>query len=242
MMIPHQKNNARVDDTDMQDAKRGDPLRQCAVTRERKAQAEMVRFALSPNNDVTPDIAGKLPGRGVWISAERVHLDAAVKRGVFDRAFKTKVNVPDGLSDMVERLLLKRCLGLLGMARKAGNVVLGYDQVRASLRAERPGWLIEASDGAEDGRNKVYFLGKALYDDVKVAGALTSTELGMAFGRERVIHGLVRKVAISKAWGVAYRRLAGFRERPENSWFSDERPVAENSQSRIERSGPEYDM
>jgi hypothetical protein len=82
--------------------------------------------------------------------------------------------------------------------------------------------MLEASDGAEDGRSKLYFLAKGLYSGVEVAGALTSAELGMAFGRERVIHGLVRKGPFAKALKAAYARLTGFRERPELDWFTDQ--------------------
>ena len=106
------------------------------------------------------------------------------------------------------------------MAKKSGVAVLGFDQVRAYIRKQEPGWLLEASDGAEDGRNKVHFLAKAIYEDVKVAGALSSAELGVAFGREHVIHALLEQGSLSDAFSIAYRRLIGFRDAPETGWFS----------------------
>ena len=112
--------------------------------------------------------------------------------------------------------------GELSSVKDAVNIVLGFDQVRDALQKKRPGLLLEAADGAEDGRSKVYFLAKALYSNVKMAGALSSEELGVAFGRERVIHGLVRKGPIAKATELAYQRLAGFRARPELDWFPDQ--------------------
>lgn len=197
------------------------PERQCAVTRERLPKEDMLRFVLSPDNVVTPDIAARLPGRGVWVTSERRHVDTAAAKGAFARGFKSAVTVPEGLSDFSERLLLKRCVELLGLARKAGQAIQGHDQVRDSLRGAAPAFLLEASDGAEDGRKKVYFLAKAIYSDVKVAGALSAQELGMAFGRDRVIHGLVRRGAIAKNWEIAYRRLTGFRLAPELDWFPE---------------------
>jgi len=182
----------------------------------------MVRFVLSSDMVVTPDINAKLPGRGVWVKADRDTVALAATKGAFARGFKEKVKVPDGLVDQVEDLLLKRCQNILGMAKKAGGIILGYDQVKDALRKKTHGILLEASDGAEDGRNKVYFLAKALYSSVNVAGALSSVELGMAFGRERVIHGLIRRGAIAKTWTLAYRRLTGFREAPELNWFKDQ--------------------
>lgn len=225
MTKPHPESDPRLieniagDEPGEEDA--SSPERQCAVTRERLPKAAMLRYVLSPDGVVTPDIAERLPGRGVWVKAERAVLDLAVKKGAFARGFKTQVKCPDDMADFVERLLLKRCVELLGLARKAGQAICGYDQVRDALREARPAFLLEASDGAEDGRSKVYFLAKAIYSDVKVAGALSAPELGMAFGRDHVIHGLVRRGAIAENWETAYRRLIGFREAPELTWFQE---------------------
>jgi predicted RNA-binding protein YlxR (DUF448 family) len=197
------------------------PERTCVVTRQRQPQEAMVRFVLSPDGVVTPDVACRLPGRGVWVTARRADVETAAKKGAFARGFKAPAKVPDGLADFVETLLVKRCVDLLGLARKAGQAVCGHDQVRDALKGGAPAFLLEAADGAEDGRRKVYFLAKALYSGVKVAGALNAQELGMAFGRDRVIHGLVRPGAIAENWEIAYRRLTGFRAAPELDWFPE---------------------
>ena len=173
-----------------------------------------------PDNRVVPDIAEKLPGRGVWVTATREAVETAASRGVFPRRFKANAEVPEGLADRVEALLADRCIAILGLARRSGKVVIGFDQVRAALRKAPPGWLIEAADGAEDGRNKVYSLAKALYKDVRLAGALSSGELGMAFGRARVIHALLQTGPLADSWSMAYGRLGGFRLSPEDHWFS----------------------
>lgn len=213
----HPKQN---DEAPLTDSPKDGPHRQCAVTRERMAQAAMIRFARAPDGHVTPDIAARLPGRGVWISARREALAMAVTKGTFSRGFKAQSLADETLPDLVETLLVKRLQGILGMAKRAGAVVLGFDQVRASIRKRRPGILLEASDGAEDGRNKVYFLAKALYEHVSVSGGLTSSELGMAFGRAHVIHGQLDAGAFSKRWATDYARLCGFRQPHEHNWFS----------------------
>jgi len=216
---PHLITDIAGDSAGEEDA--SSPTRQCAVTRERLPKEAMLRFVLSPDGVVTPDLAERLPGRGVWVQAERAAVETAARKGAFARGFKQQVRVPDDLAGLVERLLAKRCLELLGLARKAGYAICGFDQVRDALRNGAPAMLLEASDGAEDGRMKVYFLAKALYSGVKVAGAFSAAELGMAFGRDRVIHGLVRKGAIAENWETAYRRLTGFRMAPELAWFPD---------------------
>ena len=195
-------------------------VRQCAVTRERLAPDALIRFVRSPDGLVVPDVFGKLPGRGAWVTANQKDLEDGLEQGVFSRAFKAQSSPMDDIVGEIERQLLQRCTGLLGMAKKSGVAVLGFDQVRAYIRKQPPGWLLEATDGAEDGRNKVHFLAKAIYEDVKVAGALSSAELGIAFGREHVIHALLEQGSLSDAFSVAYRRLIGFRAAPETGWFS----------------------
>ena len=208
-----------------EDKHAGGPVRQCAVTRERLAPDALIRFVRSPDGIVVPDVFGKLPGRGAWVTADRVMIADSVENHVFSRAFKAPSQPIDDLIQEVERQLLQRCIGLLGMAKKSGVAVLGFDQVRAYIRKQEPGWLLEASDGAEDGRNKVHFLAKAIYEDVKVAGALSSAELGVAFGREHVIHALLEQGSLSDAFSIAYRRLIGFRDAPETGWFSGRQEI-----------------
>lgn len=201
----------------------GDRVRQCAVTREHHAPDGLIRFVRSPDGRAVPDVAGKLPGRGAWIKAYRGTVEKGLKGDVFSRAFKQKTAAMDDLFGEIERQLAHRCVGLLGMAKKSGVAVLGFDQVRAYIRKNEPACLLEASDGAKDGRNKVHFLAKALYDEVKVVGGLSSAELGIAFGREHVIHALLEKGSLADAFGVAYKRLTGFRTPPEEEWFADRR-------------------
>ena len=198
-------------------------VRQCAVSRERLAREEMVRFVRSPDGIAVPDVNSKLPGRGVWIRADRASVEKAIKTDAFSRAFKAKTVPMDRLCEEIERQLAARCIGLIGMAKKGGLVVVGFDQVRAYIRKDEPGWLLEASDGAKDGRNKVQFLAKALYEVANVAGALSSAELGMALGREHVIHALLERGPLAEAFGVAYKRLTGFRRAPETEWFANRR-------------------
>ncbi|MEL8054709.1 MAG: RNA-binding protein [Pseudomonadota bacterium] len=219
--MPHRKNDRRQRlEAQSETVTGAGPLRQCAVTRELHPQTAMIRFVRSPDGVAVPDVAGKLPGRGVWVKAYRGTLEKGLKADVFSRGFKQKTAPMEALGDEIESQMVQRCIGLLGMAKKGGQVVLGFDQVRTYIRKDEPGWLLEASDGAKDGRNKVHFLAKAIYEDVKVAGALSSAELGMAFGREHVIHALLHPGSLSEAFSVAYRRLTGFRPAPETEWFA----------------------
>jgi len=195
------------------------PLRMCVVSRERVRQTKMVRFALSPDGIIVPDVAGKLPGRGVWALADRKTIDEAVEKGAFSRGFKTKVVADEGLSDLTEELLLRRCQNHISLAKKSSALIIGFDQVRAELPKKTPGWLLEAADGSADGRNKVQSLANALYEKVNIAGALTEKELGAGVGRAGFVHGLLQKGPFAKRWGTEYKRLIGFRSAPEEAWL-----------------------
>lgn len=202
-----------------------EPERRCIVTMERREQAGMIRFVLSPDNQVTPDLAAKLPGRGAWVTATRESVDLAVKKGAFNRAFRKPVKADADLADQVDQLLAKRILDQLGMVKRAGDLILGFEQVREEVREAVPAFLIEASDGSEDQRGKVLALVRGLHtpelDEAgkpagnlelpPVVGCFSASELGMALGRDRVIHACVKYGRIAHAWRGELARLSGFR-------------------------------
>jgi predicted RNA-binding protein YlxR (DUF448 family) len=193
--------------------------RRCIVSHETGSGANLVRFALSPDGVVTPDVAAKLPGRGAWVSANRASIDQAGKKGAFARAFKAQVKVPDDLANTVETLLLRRCLDLLGMARRAGAIAIGATQVGAAIRAKPVFVLIEAADGAEEGREKLMSLHIGLWGRPPAAvGCFSAEELGVALGRERVIHACLLQERLAEAWAAEIGRLAGFRTIVPASW------------------------
>lgn len=204
-----------------------DPQRRCIATMEHRPQAEMIRFVLAPDGALTPDLAARLPGRGAWVTADRASLDLAVKKGAFSRAFRTQVRPPEGLADLVEQLLLRRCLDHLGLGRRGGDVIAGFDQVRDLVRNGSPAVVLEASDGAADGRGKVLALARAAQEaagrDWILAGCFSSEELGMALGRGRVIHACVKQGRFADAWRMELARLSGFRRLTPEDWALKDR-------------------
>jgi len=193
--------------------------RRCIACGESLSETELVRFACGPDGVVTPDVAAKLPGRGAWVRADRQSVERARRQGAFARAFKTQVVVPDGLADQVERLLSRRCLELLGMARRAGAIAIGASQVEAAIRAKTARLLIEAKDGAAEGREKLMSLHIGLWGRAPAAvGCFDAADLGVALGRERVIHACLLQEPFALAWTVEIGRLSGFRAIVPDSW------------------------
>jgi uncharacterized protein len=159
------------------------------------------------------------PGRGVWVRAHRDAVLLAARKGGFARGLKRPVKVPEQLDSLVEQALEQRCLDFLGLARRAGEIVAGFDQVAAALRSAQPAWRIEASDGAADGRGKLDGLAQR-WGGVPVAGCLSAAHMGMALGRDHVVHALLPPGRLADAFGVEVRRLAGFRPMVPDGWRS----------------------
>src|SRR5690606_20551890 len=118
-------------------------------------EARLIRFVAGPDAVVVPDLGRKLPGRGLWVAAEREAVETAARKGLFSRAAKARLAAPDGLADLVETLLARRCLGQLGLARREGVLISGFEKSLAAIKGGRAAWLVEASDAAADGRNKL---------------------------------------------------------------------------------------
>ncbi len=186
---------------------RGDAERKCIVSGEVQPKAGLIRFVVGPDNQVYPDILGKLPGRGMYVTAERKALEAAGK-GQFSRSAKQAVVVPDGLVDEVERQLARHTVDLIALTRKSGRAVCGFEKVKGWLAGgERVRVLVQASDGSERGKTKLWTPEGARY-----FGCLTSTELGLAFGRQSVIHGALATGGLSNRVVEEATKLRGLRE------------------------------
>lgn len=163
---------------------------------------------VGPDNQIVPDVSARLPGRGMWVTASREAVDRAAAKGLFSRAAKRKVAVPDALSDMIERLLARRAVDLVAFARRAGEAVAGFEKVREWLLQGRVAVLVQAADGAADGRAKLARLAAAR----PVVADLSSTELSLAFGRENVIHAALAPGGLADRFVVEIARLRGFRQ------------------------------
>lgn len=183
------------------------PRRRCVVTRESGPGARMLRFVVAPDNRLLPDLEARLPGRGLWLNARKDVLDKALDKRLFARAARAPVEAAPDLAATVERLLARRCLDLLGLARRAGQAVNGYDRVRAALEAGGAAVLLAAVDGAEDGRRKLAGLGR----DLPRIEAFTAEELGAALGRGHAVHAAVGPGRLADRLIAEVRRLAGFR-------------------------------
>jgi predicted RNA-binding protein YlxR (DUF448 family) len=193
----------------------------CAVAREVLPEARLVRFAVAPDGAVIPDLAAKLPGRGIWVEAKRASVATALKKGLFARSAGRQVAAPPDLAERIEAQLALRCLAQIGLAQRAGALAVGFDQVRALLKSRRPAYMIEACDGAADGRLKLRRLARAAWGDPPLAGAFTANALGEALGRGPVAHVAMEEGPAARRFAGEYLRLSGFRPAAPASWAEE---------------------
>ena len=199
-----------------------DRERRDIVSGEVMPEERLVRFVAGPDGAVVPDLARKLPGRGLWVEARREAVQAAVKRGAFSRAAKTKLAAPPNLADQVEQLLRTRLLAGLGLARRAGDLILGFEKVVGAVTAGRAAWLVEAADGSDDGRRKVLQAARrsqaAGFAPPRLLGLFSSEELGLALGLGNVIHLAFLAGRGAERWTLDVERLSGFSPLLPQSW------------------------
>jgi hypothetical protein len=183
------------------------PQRRCIASGEVRDRSRLLRFVVGPDGTVVPDIDERLPGRGLWLTPRRDIVDRAVAKRLFPRAARRSVSVPPDLADRLETLLARRVVDSLGLARRAGLAVAGFDRVSDAVRHGRAALLLCARDGAAGGRRKLAELAR----DLPCAEALTASELGAAFGRDRIVHAAVGGGKLCRRLLLDLEKLAGLR-------------------------------
>jgi predicted RNA-binding protein YlxR (DUF448 family) len=194
-------------------------MRMCAVTREVRPIDELIRFVVSPQGEVIPDLKRKLPGRGLWVSASHRAVAEAVRRNQFSKGFRRDLRVAPTLVADTESLLVRGVIDALAMAAKAGQVISGFSKVEGALQQRQVAALIHASDGAVDGIRKLDAIVRqnaGINDESRkfpVVTALTSEQLDLALGRSNVIHaallaGPASKTFLSRSHVLVRYRMA----------------------------------
>jgi uncharacterized protein len=162
------------------------PQRTCIATGETGAPQRMIRFVVGPEGDVVPDLARRLPGRGLWVKAERAAVERAVAKNLFARAARASVKPAADLAERVERLLLERALADLSRARRAGRAVAGFVKVEQMVGQRRAGLLVVADEADGDGLSKLKAASRE--HGLSIARLGDAAALGGIFGREQAVY------------------------------------------------------
>jgi uncharacterized protein len=207
--------------------------RTCIVTRKSGAPDELIRFVVGPDSVLVPDLKRNLPGRGCWVSADRLHVDRAAARKLFGRALRQDVSVPADLGETVDRLLVKAALGSLGLGRKAGAIAMGAAKVEAAVRSGEALAVLHSREAAPDGVRKIDQARRAtaLLDgpDIKAYKLFSEAEIGLALGGANVIHAAV---LAGDAGRAALKRIVAL-DRYRGGTPDDEAAVAAAAEEKI---------
>ena len=196
-------------------------LRKCVATNEIRPVSELIRFVAGPDDRIYPDLGCKLPGRGVWVTADCKHVEEAVKSRAFSRSLKAKTLVPQDLAPTVERLLEKRVIEAFSTVNKAGKVVSGFDKVNALIERGHAVVLVHASDAAPGGVEKLDRKSPKMSSQVETGRGATETifsdcltidQMSLAIGRSNVVHAGLRDGGATKRFVVNARRLIDYRK------------------------------
>jgi len=201
---PHLEGSPPSAAEDPEDDERG-PLRRCIVTRVSGERARLIRFVLAPDRRIVPDLAAKLPGRGMWLSARADVIETACAKGAFARAARGPVTVPADLPEFLRAGLSRRVVEFLGLARRAGQAVAGFAKAREWLVQGRAAGVIQAADGSVEERARLLSGAR----DIWVAWPLSAAALGAVFGRDHAVHVAVAPGRLAAALHIEVERLAG---------------------------------
>lgn len=188
--------------------KHTETVRRCIVTRETLPMECLIRFCVAPDGTLVPDLAHKLPGRGLWVKADRKTVAEAVEKNLFNKAAKRKVTCPENTDELLTTLFVKRLQNLLGVAKKAGLVTAGFEKVAEAIRKGLVSSVLEATDAAEDGKEKITRLCEAA--GVPVIQILTAQQAAEALGTGTCVHAALKSGGISDLFLAESRRFASY--------------------------------
>lgn len=186
-------------------------MRKCMVTNALCPKSTMIRFVRDPEGFVVPDMAGKLPGRGCWVTASREALLIAYNKNVFTRGFadssaRSIATSSDAFVDGIIAQQNNRVMQALGLCRRAGDLITGFDKVlRALKEANQKDVLIIASDAGADGARKLSSMARQKHIDV--VRVFDSQNLSAATGFDGIGYLFVSQFKNSKARGQPSKSL-----------------------------------
>ncbi len=185
---------------------KAEETRKCIVCGKVLPKENLLRFTVTPDNLVVPDFKKKLPGKGIWVQNSKQALSVAIAKNLFSKAFKKNVKIQPELMEIVERLLKKRCLNSLSLARKAGCLVTGFEKVCDAIKKKKAAFIVEALDAGADGHDKIMHLAQ----DLKVFHTFKIEELDQELDKVNTVHIALLYGDMAKAVHNEFSRLEDF--------------------------------
>ena len=151
----------------------------CHITKKLYPNELMIRFVLSSSNVLTLDLYNEFEGDEFYVLASKKELEKVCRH--FSKKYEI-VFQPADLVPRIDSILLKRIVGLISLARKAGKVIIGYEKLQRCLSVNKIVLLLQAKDGSEI-RKRDLMLPKPQKARID---CLNKGELGASFGKNAI--------------------------------------------------------
>lgn len=181
--------------------------RKCVISGKILPKDELLRFVLLKDGTVVPDFNKKLDGHGFYLSnSKKLLSELAAKPNPLNKILHTKTIINADLPQIVEKILHKRGLDALNLARKAGNLVLGFEKVKDTVAKGKVAFVIEAVDAGDDGKQKI----TAMTKDLDAFALYDVADLSRALNRENTVYLAIKTGPMSAMVRSAFQRYQTF--------------------------------
>ena len=153
--------------------------RTCITTGQTLPSHVLIRFVAAPNGYAVADLAGRLPGRGAWVTACEDTIRKAEKRGHFKRSLGVSLQNGDETIMLIALRLRARVLSIAGLARRAGILLGGSGKLISEARCVG---LLAADNASVRELEKL----RSKLAVNWVARNFSAAELGKIFGRDSI--------------------------------------------------------
>ncbi|MBE6463077.1 MAG: DUF448 domain-containing protein [Alphaproteobacteria bacterium] len=168
-------------------------VRKCIVDGITKPTSELLRFVMI-GNTLYPDFNKKLPGKGIYVTNNRISLETALAKKLFNKVTRHNLKIDDDFVNIVENIIKTQALNSLNIARKAGALVAGFEKVKEEIKKNKVEFIIEALDAGKDGKEKIAFLAKS----VEIFNLFSIDELDITLNKENTVHIAILKSDTSR--------------------------------------------
>lgn len=179
--------------------------RKCIVSNETFNKDELLRF-VEIDGQIIPDLAKKLPGRGVYVTNSSNMLKKAIEKKLFSKALKKNVGENISLHEMVVNIVRNQGLSSVNIARKAGVLITGFEKVKNLIISGKAAFILEANDAGDDGHNRIVLLAKGL----EVFTMYNIEELDKALNRVNTVHVAFKKSEMSNKVYKDFSKIRDF--------------------------------
>ena len=179
--------------------------RKCILSGETKPKSELLRFVVLEKGRLVPDFDKKLSGKGIYLSNSKHVIETVVNSPKINKIFHKQVKAELNLPDIIEKILADKGLSALNLARKSGNLVLGFEKIKEQIIKDKVAFVIEATDAGSDGKKKMSELGAK----IEILSIYNSAAFEKAFNREMVVYLAVLKSEVS---AMVYENIKRYKD------------------------------